>query len=50
MWDMVGEFDRQFSNQAAQIRSGAHLNIKIPSYQYRDPHGKDKTVLRPFYL
>ena len=25
--------------------SGACLNIKIPSYQYRNPHIKDKTVL-----
>ena len=26
------------------------LNIKMPSYHYRDPHGKDKTVSRPSYL
>ena len=25
-------------------RSGDRLNIKMPSYQYRDPHVKDKTV------
>ena len=25
--------------------SGGHLNIKMPSYQYRDSHVKDKTVL-----
>ena len=24
---------------------GGHLNIKMPSYQYRDSHVKDKTVL-----
>ena len=26
------------------------LNIKMSSYQYRDPHVKDKTVSRPCYL
>ena len=30
--------------------AGARLNIKIPSYQYRDPHVKEKTVSRPSYL
>ena len=25
-------------------RTGGRLNIKMPSYQYRDPHVKDKTV------
>ena len=30
--------------------SGPCLNIKMSSYQYRDPHVKDKTVLRPSYL
>ena len=29
---------------------GGCLNIKMSSYQYRDPHVKDKTVLRPSYL
>ena len=29
---------------------GGHLNIKMSSYKYRDPHVKDKTVLRPSYL
>ena len=29
---------------------GSHLNIKMSSYQYRDPHVKDKTVSRPSYL
>ena len=29
---------------------GAHLNIKMLSYQYRDPHVKDKTVSQPSYL
>ena len=32
------------------LKSGGCLNIKMPSYQYRDPHVKDKTVLRPSYL
>ena len=26
---------------------GDRLNIKMPSYQYRDPHVKDKTASRP---
>ena len=26
------------------------LNIKMLSYEYRDPHVKDKTVLWPSYL
>ena len=29
--------------------SGGRLNIKMSSYQYRDPHVKDKMVSRPFY-
>ena len=29
---------------------GGRLNIKMLSYQYRDPHVKDKTVARPSYL
>ena len=29
---------------------GSCLNIKMLSYQYRDPHVKGKTVLRPSYL
>ena len=29
---------------------GGHLNIKMSSYQYTDPHVKDKTVSRPSYL
>ena len=29
---------------------GDRLNIKMSSYQYRDPHAKDKTVLQPSYL
>ena len=31
-------------------RPGGRLNIKMPSYQYRDSHYKDKTVSRPSYL
>ena len=30
--------------------SGGRLNIKMSSFQYRDPHVKDKTVSRPSYL
>ena len=30
--------------------SGDRFNIKMLSYQYRDPHVKDKTVSRPSYL
>ena len=30
--------------------SGDHLNVRILSYQYRDPHVKDKTAFRPSYL
>ena len=29
---------------------GGHLNIKMSTYQYRDPHVKDKTVLQTSYL
>ena len=29
---------------------GDRLNIKMSSYQYRDPHVNDKTVSRPSYL
>ena len=30
-------------------RSGSHLNIKMSSYQYKDPHVNDKMVLWPSY-
>ena len=30
--------------------SGACLNIKMPFYQYRDSHHKDKMVLQPYYF
>ena len=30
--------------------TGPHFNIKMSSYQYRDPHDKDKPVSRPSYL
>ena len=33
-----------------EMHSGGRLNIKMLSYQYRDPHVKDKTVSRPSYL
>ena len=29
---------------------GGCLNKKMSSYQYSDPHVKDKTVVRPSYL
>ena len=32
-----------------QLQPGGHLNIKMSSYQYRDPHVKDEMALRPFY-
>ena len=28
------------------VSPGVHLNIKMLSYQHKDPHGKDKAVLR----
>ena len=31
-------------------KPGGRLNIKMLSYQYRDPHIEDKTVSRPSYL
>ena len=31
-------------------RSGGRLNKMMSSYQYRDPHVKDKTVSRPSYI
>ena len=33
-----------------EVESGVHLNIKMLSYQDRDPHVKDKTVSWPSYL
>ena len=40
------------SNQSLVITvfAGERLNIKMPSYQYRDYHEKDKTVSRPSYF
>ena len=32
------------------IGPGGRLNTKMSSYQYRDPHVKDKPVWWPFYL
>ena len=32
------------------MRPGDRRNIKMSSYQYRDPHVKDETVSRPSYL
>ena len=33
-----------------KTQSGGRLNIKMSSYQYRNPNVKDKTVSRPPYL
>ena len=30
--------------------SGGRLNIKMSSYQYKDPHVKDKTVSQPSFF
>ena len=32
------------------MRSGVRLNIKMSSYQYRDPHVKDRTVFLNFNM
>ena len=32
------------------MRPGDRLNIKMSSYQYRDPHVTDETVSRPSYF
>ena len=37
-------------NGAQPGRWGDRLNIKMSSYQYRDPHVKDKTLSQPSYL
>ena len=40
-----------YTSKMASLYSGGHLNIKILSYQYKDPHVKDnKTVSQPSYL
>ena len=31
-------------NYTFKLESGDYLNIKTPSYQYRNPHYKDKMV------
>ena len=36
--------------ESMKKRPGGRLNVKMSSYQYRDPHVKDKTVSRPSYL
>ena len=33
-----------------RLLPGGSLSTKMLSYQYRDPHVKDKTVSRPSYL
>ena len=32
------------------MKAGSRLNVKMLSYQYRDSHYKDKTVVRPSCL
>ena len=39
-----------FSCEPVLFSSLGRLNIKMSSYQYRNPHVKDKTVSRPSYL
>ena len=39
-----------FSLSVLPGRIWGRLNIKMSSYQYRDPHAKDKTVSQPSYL
>ena len=41
---------RQTPPHQYRERPGDRLNIKMSSYQYRDPHVKDKTVSRSSYL
>ena len=45
----TGRFDHAYLS-ISLAPSGNRLNIKMPSYQYRDPHVEDKTVSRPSYL
>ena len=33
-----------------RLLPGGNLSTKMLSYQYRDPHVKDKTISRPSYL
>ena len=36
--------------KSVDLEPGSRLNIKMPSYQCRDPHYKDKTIWRPSHL
>ena len=44
----LDEIKREDENQ--ENPPGGRLNIKMSSYQFRDPHVKDKMVSRPSYL
>ena len=35
---------------SCKLDAGGRLNIKMSSYQYKDPHVKDNTVSRSSYL
>ena len=44
-------FNLQMSaNWNSKLALGGRLNMKMLSYQYRDPNVKDKMVSRPSYL
>ena len=45
-----GDFIPSLKKKQNRKQSGGRLNINMSSYQYRDPHVKDKTVSRPSYL
>ena len=40
----------QINDMLTEQPSDGRLNIKMSSYQYRDPHVIDKTISGPFYL
>ena len=43
-------YDSHNAGEITPKGSGDHLSIKMSSYQYTDPHVKDKTVSRPSCL
>ena len=47
---MFYEFETWLYCFVGFLVSWGRLNIKMSSYQYMDPHVKDKTVSRPSYL
>ena len=57
MFELQKQVERQprgghscWQRLAKSSRPEGRLNIKMPSYQFRDPDNKDKTVSRPSYL